>query len=289
MESTQVKQNSKSRKSFFQKTLCGIFVVCLWAGCKSPAGVAVSGTETTKAEEAFFASLPDHTFRFSTLSARIRLDLKSPQKEMSSKAQLKMIYGERMQISLQPFLGIEVFRIELTPDSVKILDRMNKRYMAESYEEMKGNTGVDFNFHNLQSLFTNNLFIPGERDLSPEQMRRFHITREPDAAHLNIKDKAGLSYRFTAGDDRKLRSASIRDKAGKYRITWDYSDFQSIGNQRFPFKMEAGWTADKHLQAIVAFTFSDAVINNPLKTEFNVPTGYTKVTFSQIIKLLDKQ
>jgi outer membrane biogenesis lipoprotein LolB len=259
-------------------------------GCKTSAGgVAGSGAEIRKSEVAFFTSVVDHSFRFNTLSARIKLDFKSPQKEMSARAQLKMIYDDRMQISIQPFLGIEVFRIELTRDSIKILDRMNKRYLAENYKKLKNKTLFDFNFHNLQALFTNNLFIPGESGVSSGQMRRFQITKDQYTAQLKIKDAADLFYTFTADGEEKLCSTSIRDKAEKYSLTWDYSDFQEVGKQQFPFKMKAGLISDQQTQGSVSFSFFDAVIDNPLKTDFHIPAEYTRVTFSQILKLLDKQ
>jgi hypothetical protein len=260
------------------------------AGCKTSTKVtAGSGAEIRKSEVAFFTSIVDHSFRFNTLSARIKLDFKNPQKEMSARAQLKMIYDDRMQISIQPFLGIEVFRIELTRDSIKILDRMSKYYLVENYKNLKNNTVFDFNFHNLQALFTNNLFIPGESGISPGQMRRFHITKDQHTANLKIKDAAGLFYTFTADGEEKLRSTSIRDKAEKYHLTWNYSDFQTVDKQRFPFKMKAGLIANRQTQGSLSFSFYDAVINNPLKTDFNIPAEYTRVTFSQILKLLDKQ
>jgi hypothetical protein len=261
----------------------------LWAGCKtSVTGGGVSGAEILKSDEAFFASVLDHTFRFNTLSARIKLEFESPQKEMSARAQLKIIRDDRIQVSIQPFLGIEAFRLELTNDSVKLLDRLNKYYMAESYEDMKGHAFSGFNFYNLQSLFTNNLFIPGESDVSPKQIRRFRITKGRHVANLKITDEAGMFYTFTADGDEKLLSASIRDKAEKYRLTWDYSDFQTVGKQRFPFKMKAGLTSGEQAQGTVTLTFSDAAVNNPLKTDFTVPAGYTQVTFLQIIKSLEK-
>ena len=141
------------------KILCGIGLVFWLAACKSPAGTVVTDIGIMKTEEAFFSSVLERSFRFNTLSARLRLDFTGQQQEFSSRVQLKMIYNDRMQLSFLPFLGIEVFRIELTDDSVKILDRMNKRYMVDTYDNIKGKTDIDFNFRNLQALFTNQMFV----------------------------------------------------------------------------------------------------------------------------------
>jgi hypothetical protein len=261
----------------------------LFAACKSTAGTTGSGAGIMKTEEAFFASVLDHTFRFETFSARLKLEFKSPEKEMSSRAQLKMIRDDRIQLSLQPLLGIEMFRIELTTDSVKILDRMNKRFMTESYDNIELKSTVGFNFNNLQALFANNLFMPGESDLSAGQFRRFRMAKEMHSVSLRVKDKTGMLYTFTAGEDEKLQSTSIHDKSEKHALRWDYSDFRAIDNQQFPFRMEAELISGDKKQGIVTLTFSPPEIDSPLNTDFNIPAGYKQVPFSQIIKLLEKQ
>lgn len=276
------------RNTLYYKIVCGVLFLYLFAACKSSTGITGSGTAIMKSEEAFFISVLDQRFRFNTLSARIKVDFEGAQKEMSTRAQLKMICDDRIQLSVQPFLGIEVFRVELTRDSIKILDRMNKRYMTESYEKMKGKTMIDFNFHNLQSLFTNNIFIPGESDISSGQFRRFRITKDTYASNLKIKDETGMFYTFMADGDEKLLSTFINDQNENHKLTWIYSDFQTIENQRFPFTMKAGLTSDQKTQGTVTLTFSTPEIDRPMKTDFTIPSGYTRVTFSQIIKSLDK-
>jgi hypothetical protein len=262
----------------------------MFAACKSTTGAtAGSGAEIRESEEAFFTSVLNHAFRFNTLSARLKLELKIPGKEISSRAQLKMICDERIQLSVQPFLGIEMFRIELTADSVKILDRMNKCYMTESYGKIRGKSVVDFNFNNLQALFANNIFIPGESTLSPEQLRRFRMTKDKSSVSLKIKDDAGLLYTFSTGGDETLRSTSVSNKSETHTLTWDYSDFRTVDRQQFPFRMEAQLTAADESQGAVTLTFSPPEINIPLKTDFNIPSEYKRITFAQIIKSLGKQ
>jgi outer membrane biogenesis lipoprotein LolB len=153
-----------------------VFASWLLFGCKSSTGMTASTAEIMKTEEAFFASVLDRSFRFDTFSARLNLDFSGMKYEFSSKVQLKMIRNDRLQISIQPFLGIEAFRIEIADDSIKILDRMNKRFVADSYQHLKRDMDIDFNFQNLQALFTNQLFIPGQNQLSAKQFRQFRIT-----------------------------------------------------------------------------------------------------------------
>ena len=79
------------------KILFGVLFVYFLAACKTPAGTAVTSTGIMKTEEAFFTSVIDRTFRFNTLSARMKLEFSGLQQEFSSRAQLKMIYNDRSE------------------------------------------------------------------------------------------------------------------------------------------------------------------------------------------------
>ena len=67
-----------------------------------------------KAHNEFFQSVEDQSFQFRTLTARLNVDLDIPGKQMSSRVDMKMVKDSAFQLSVQPFLGIEIFRIELS-------------------------------------------------------------------------------------------------------------------------------------------------------------------------------
>jgi len=272
--------------SYIWKILCGVGLVFLLAACKSPATTVVTNTGIMKTEEAYFSSVLDRSFRFNTLSARMKLEFTGGQQEFSSRVQLKMIYNDRMQLSFLPILGIEAFRIELTDDSVKFLDRLNKRYMVDSYDNIKGKTDIDFNFRNLQALFTNQVFVPGESDISMKHFRRFRMTKDDNLAKLRLKGNNGISYTFTADADEKLLSTDIENTSDNQLLTWDYNDFQLINRQQFPLKMKARLSGNNKTQGTVVLTFSTPEVNSPIKADFNIPSGYERVTLDQIINLL---
>ena len=242
-----------------------------------------------KTEEAFFASVLDNTFRFNTLSARLKLELSDRQQELSSRAHLKMIRNDRLQLSIQPLFGVEAFRIEITVDSVKILDRINKHYMVDSYDNLKGETEIDFNFQNLQALFTNQLFVPGESNISTSHYRRFRMTKENNSAELKFKDKNGIFYSFMADSNEKILSINIEDISNNHILTWKYQDFRIVNNQQFPLKMTAYLSEGGLIQGTAILNFSTPVVDSPLKVDFNIPSGYKRVSSEQIIKLLRQQ
>ena len=262
---------------------------CLLAGCKSSVGIATSGAEITKTEEAFFAAVLDRSFHFNTFSARMTLDFSGENQEFSSRAQMRMIHNDRIQISILPVLGIEMMRIELSNDSIKILDRMNKRYVADNYNRLKRDMEIDVNFQNLQALLTNQLFVPGETQISAGHYRQFRVKANSRMAEFQHKGKSGTLYTFFAGSDENLVSTQIENEQQQQKFTWNYEHFQPVSGQSFPMKMTANLLSGNQIQGTATLTFSAPAINSPLTIDFNIPAGYSRVTLEQLIKSLQSK
>ncbi|MDR3266218.1 MAG: DUF4292 domain-containing protein [Tannerella sp.] len=273
-------------KNFKQiAVLCMIFLL---SGCKTSKVNTASSDEILKTEETFFSSVLDNSLHFNTLTSRLKIELATPDKELSARAVLKMRNDDVISISVQPFLGIEAFKIELTKDSVKLIDRLNKRYMIESYEQIKGEMVIDFNFNNLQALLSNSMFIPGKDKLDAKAFRFFRYTKSRGKeAEFSIKGTTGFTYRFVADSEEKLLSTTIRDNSGVNMLKWDYDNFQNMGDKRFPAKMTAHLLSDEKEKGTVTLLFSDPVIDTQITTDFKIPAGYKQVTLSQIIKTLE--
>jgi len=99
-----------------------LLVVVVLAGCKSSKRLVTS--ETKAPVSSYLAS---------------KLQLTIPDKKggsLSVGGTMRMKTHERVQISLlMPILRTEVARIEVTPEEVLLVDRMNRRFVRASKEE----------------------------------------------------------------------------------------------------------------------------------------------------------
>lgn len=259
----------------------------LLGSCRTTRDPAGEGAGTLKAEEDFFHALRDQSLQYQTLSARLQFNLEmAAGTSLSSRGQLKIEKDNRLQISIQPILGIEMFRLELTPDSIKLVDRMSKRYMAEDYSRLKGESKIDFNFYNLQALFTNQLFLPGETILSNNAYKRYRWEQTTDGYTLRTKDNTGLEYLFSADRDEKLYAAKITNTSD-YTLQWDYTNFRAIENQFFPMKINGNLSTKNSSKNSITLNYSRIEIDTPLDLKFTIPSGYERVSFSQILKMFD--
>ena len=234
------------RDYFLTFLLCGGLLLSMLTGCKSSKKVGTVESASVKAHNEFFQSVEDQSFQFRTLTARLNVDLDIPGKQMSSRVDMKMVKDSAFQLSVQPFLGIEIFRIELSRDTIKVVDRMNKRYMIENYSNLQGQTPIEFNFYNLQALFTNHLFIPGEQGVSRKHYNRFKLNQEGPVAE----------------------------------------DFRLVDRQPFPMLMDVQVLKNGNPEGGVKIHYSRIQLDEPLKLDFSVPSKYKRITFAQVLKTI---
>lgn len=63
-------------------------------------------------------------------SGRASVELKLPDQSRSFKAHIRSVQDSAAWVSVVPLLGIEVARLLLTPDSLKVIDKVSDRYFA---------------------------------------------------------------------------------------------------------------------------------------------------------------
>lgn len=284
------KSRQTNNKQVFTHLTTGVLLVVLLiaAGCKSSKKIGKPKESSIQSEAAFFSQIQEQALQFQTLSARLHIDLVLPGKGISSKADFKMIKDSAFQLSIQPFLGIEIFRIEVSRDSIKVIDRLNKRYVSENYTPFRKEVPIEFNFHNLQALFINRLFIPGTRTVSPQDYKRFQMKLQGPSAEFRIKDGMGVLYSFFADGERKLLSTHIK-ASDSHLLRWDYSDFRLHEEHLFPMKMDVTLSEQAVSKGKLTVAFSRLQTDIPFRMDFSVPSGYQRVTAAQIINLLSNE
>lgn len=88
-------------------------------------------------------------------TARVRVTVTQGDKNVTTNGALRMRYDEGIQITLvDPLLGVaEVGRLEISPDNILVIDRINRRYVSASYDEFAALQARNINFSTIQELF----------------------------------------------------------------------------------------------------------------------------------------
>ena len=131
------------KRSFYLKFLSVclflflLFFLCCLTGCKT----------SRKAET---SKLPESA-RY--LSSKVRLTIPSKDAVFTVNGTMKLISGERMQLSfLMPIIRTEVARMEVTPEEILLVDRMGKRYVRATRKELKDVLPKKADFAHLEKL-----------------------------------------------------------------------------------------------------------------------------------------
>ena len=268
--------------------LC-LLIIPILNSCRTAKNASASSTVLTlHTTSSFLNAYNDKELKYNTLLANIQFDVvTSSGTEMSSRGQLKIVKDDCIQIFIQPLLGIDVIRAELTPDSIKIVNRLNRWNMIDAFDHIKGDTEIDFNFYNLQALITNRLFLPGEISLTDDQFNLFGWEQTHTGYLLQTSDRNGLQYAFTADSNEQIISTVIKDDATNYMLDCSYRNFLPAGHQSFPTNLHIRLRTESKEQHSLALSFSRVEVDIPLTINFPIPANYQRVSLQQIINSID--
>lgn len=129
--------------------------IVLLTGCKSPRVVTapVAPVET----------------RY--LSSKLQLTIPGGGGSMTAGGTMKVKSGDRVQISvLMPIIRTEIARLEITPKDILLIDRMNKRYVRASREELKDVLPDKAQYSMLEKLLFNAALPNGKREMSGTEL-----------------------------------------------------------------------------------------------------------------------
>lgn len=276
----------ENKKIFF--VLLFFAVLIAFSGCKSKKQIVADYTPIEDKKNAqLFLDILDNAFAYNTLSSKLNLNISSGTRSISSRASLRMIKDNAMQISIQPLFGVEMFRIYITPDTLIVLDRMNKQYMQESISDLKKTYPVGFDFQTLQSLFTNQLFVSGKEEVLPSDFTAFRFEK-PSDLHYRLKatDKiSAIDYSFTINGNDRVSFAHLVEPQKKYSLQWQYGNFEMVQNQTFPSQMNVLVESPSRKMS-VGLDFSEIKKDESFSLSMKIPTGYSKRTMDDILRIL---
>lgn len=267
----------------FATVLFVISSLLLISGCKSKKTLATGGELAKKTNKEVVADALKSEINFRTLTSRGSIELQSGNSSNKVPAVFKIIKDSVLQVSLRiPIIGGEALRMDMTPEKIVIIDRMNKRYFTENFEDSEFLKQLDFNFYNLQALFTNKLFIPGKKEVEYDDYNNFGVNMANDLYMLQTKGKGSLSYNFAVDATDHIVSTLIYNEKQNLSLQWSYTDFIKDNDLTYPTTMQAKIDAMKK-RADIIISYNKLEIDKDFNIDTSIPSKYTKVTFKELL------
>ena len=268
--------------------LMTVLMVALLASCSATKSIKTSHSIEGMTEKEFVENVIGNAGGWNALTAKMALSVDLGKGTTKVNGTLRIKKGEVIQMSIAPFLGIEVARAEISPDGILVIDRMNKRYVEVSFAEVEALAKANLDFHTLQALFLNELFLPGKGDLTARDASSFKVEPEAEGVWLNVKRAKRFGYHFLAeAPEALLKESYIGLNGTPYGLRWKYEDFRSLGKKNFPTDMKLAFEGGKK-PVKAAFVLSRLSTDADWETRTEISPKYNKVELEEILKLLLK-
>lgn len=270
-------------------TGCLVLIMLLFTGCKSSKTTGSLEQKEINSEKSCFSELLANYPGYDSFSAKISLSLATSSGTVSTKANVRMIRDKVLQISVQPFAGIEIARIRVTPDSLFAVDRINGYYVAESLADYRKSLPVDINLVSLQALFLGRPFISGQDDISIKDFRYFSFSRAGQGWSFMPVNEEGISFRFTTDSGCRLEQTEINAEtgSGNVRLNWAYSLLTPSDRWWYPGKVRIDAQGlSKNIQINIGY--NSPKWNSLQKIDFSVPSQYRRIKMTDLFKIFLK-
>ena len=227
--------------------------------------------------------------QWNNISGKTSIELQLGKKERTRvNASLRIRRGQLIQLSVAPVLGIEVARLDLTPEGLLLVDRVNKRFVRAPFTELSELLHIDVNFHILQSLFLNELFLPGRTSLSASDVSSFQLSMKGDRVKLQPKKMRRVNYQFlTSSRDASLEQTALSLRGTAYSLVWDYSDFTQLEGRLFPKKTIVSLRGVAEPYSL-RFKMSRLSVNGNWNGTTRLSSKYKEIALREILKVLLK-
>lgn len=223
----------------------------------------------TPASFSLYDSLTIHTFKYHTLSAKIKTEFKGNDgSELSLMITLRSVSDSAIWMSASPALGIEAVRILFTPDSIKVMDKINGRYLRESYAFLKSFTTAEINYEMIQNIITGNAAFMN-KTFATDSITNYY------KSHCNTNT---LQENLVVTKLFRILGNIITDISTQDKINIQYADFQFVETEYLPFDIQVE-ALSKGKKASLLLNYTNVSVNAPVDIKFNIPSSYTKMKY----------
>ncbi len=215
---------------------------------------------------------------------KMSVDLKTEDKNLSFQATCKIQKDSAIHFSIRPFMGIELFKVELTPKNIVVVDKMNGTYYKENSGFLKDLFGLDMDYQQIEAVLSNRINFE----------KNNYVLVKDSAEYLFFQDKnvkqfvrEGIVKIVVFDKKGKLSEKLIIDTNKDLVISVDYLDFNLSNKTLFPHKMKISLTRmDMKNKGNLDFSIEKITFNQPLRLRKTNLSRYKK---GDIKKLLSAQ
>ena len=269
---------------FFPLFLIPILLVSL-GSCKLKREAKKEIKELIKNDEGvdiIFSKMKENQFEFRTLKLKFKATaVEEKNKSTSFSGNLRIVKDREIWVSLYAGLGIEAFRVYITTDSVKMINRIRKTYFVGDYQLINELLNTPFDFDMLQAILTgndfsyyqNNVFKAGQDALFyristiGRTKLKNYVENQSDLNKVLVQDI------WINPSNYKIVRQQIKEiKKENNKLVIDYLSFKELEGGLFPDQFQLKVEAENKIDITVEY--NKIVVDEELTIPFVIPSSY---------------
>lgn len=230
------------------------------------AAVAPVKADNSKAEK--LVSIQSRQINFNTFSGKARTRLEIDGKGYDVTLNIRIQKNKQVWVSITAIAGIEVARALITPDSIKIINKLQSVYLKKPFSYVYQYTGRQINYGTVEAIVVGNAvpeFIKADATIS---------TSGNNTIISGILNE--LAYQTTFGADLKVAGLKLNNQRSSQKLDVNNSSFIQADNRILPsviaISSAAGQNSFKADLNYIKTEFDQAV-----DTPFKEPKSYTLI------------
>ncbi len=243
------------KKNPFQfKYISALLVLLAFASCKSGKNLTADDKLKPISTNRLIKNVEENAFQYESLDIkRIACVYETPDNKISFRATLTSERDSNIQVNISK-MNLPVGRVLLTPDSVKMVNYLQRNYFLGDYSFMEKMLGAAVDFNTVQAIMANDVFAYRSDDMDFEsyvdngqyvlqsmknrKLNKINRKGKDDKVdrYLNKIDEESfvVQYLWIDPNTFKVNKILIDDLSEDRKLTVDFSEFTEVENQLYP-------------------------------------------------------
>jgi hypothetical protein len=209
-------------------------------------------------------------FDFDYFDANSKVRYQEGDKQVSGNAKIRIRKDSAIWFSVSPSLGFEVTRALITPDTIWILNRMDKEFYVFNYKEISRYFNFSVDYYLLQSMLLGNLPRPLTDASRVAKDNEYFMIRQKDGT-IDIES-------FVNTGNKKLETVVMKQTPSNNILMLNYEDFKETNMFLFPYLCQVNLKYSTNQGPMVTTLRLEhhraEISNKPLKFPFTIPKKY---------------
>ena len=215
--------------------------------------------------QSLLKSLNKNELQFKEVAAKLKTKVTSPDLNQSFTTNIRWKKGEKIWLSMS-IIGIEGARVLITKDSIKIMDKLNNRYILKPLSYIKQKTLVDLTFADIENLLLGQLIFT-DSTIAKYANNATNITLNSDGTRF-------LTNVLFDKTTKLPTSIFVTDKKYAQTINASYTNYQPQLGKSFSMDRELKMKSGAQSFEMIA-KFQSIELKQNLEYPFTINPSYT--------------